>query len=72
MGHCRHALCMKRASFNTERSKPPAYCKQHAADGMVNVVNNRCIQYSCTTRRCFNVVGSKTAEYCGQHAADGM
>ena len=48
------------------------YCKKHAANGMVNVSDKRCLYVSCTTVPCFIVEGSKTAVYCKDHAEHGM
>ena len=45
---CAHATCMKWPSFNVEGSKTPAYCKEHADDGMVNVCTRRSGTESCT------------------------
>ena len=63
---------MKGASFNAESSLTPAYYKQHAKGGMVNVWKKHCLHESGTRKPSFNVVGSKTAAYCNQHPEDGM
>ncbi|CAM9576052.1 unnamed protein product, partial [Laminaria digitata] len=73
MRHCRYHQCEKRANFNVEGgSKKAVYCKQHADDGMVDVINKRCLHESCTTRPAYNFEGSRTAAYCKQHADNGM
>ncbi|CAN0527672.1 unnamed protein product, partial [Scytosiphon promiscuus] len=48
MPRCHHQPCRVSAGFNFEGSKPARYCKQHAEDGMVNVVGKRCVQDPCT------------------------
>ena len=68
---CLYDLCTVRPSFNHVGSKSPAFCKQHAEDGMVNVRGNFCLQKSCTKRPTFNVFGSKKPVYCKQHAPTG-
>ena len=55
-----------------EGSKTAVYCKQHAADGLVNIQRTRCLHDSCTKVPSFNVEGSRTAAFCKQHAEDGM
>ena len=72
MGRCSHASCTKRPSFNFEGSTTAAYCRQHAVDGMVDVVSKRCSHDSCTKRPSFNFEGRATAAYCKKHVLDGM
>ncbi|CAM9369099.1 unnamed protein product [Laminaria digitata] len=72
MGHCSHGSSRRRPTVNVESSKAGAYCKDHAEDGMVDVVNTRCSHDSCTRRSIFNIAGSKTPAYCKQHANEGM
>ena len=69
---CSHDACTKIPCFNVEGSRTPAYCKQHAKDGMVDITNKRCSHDSCTRRPSFNAEGSRTAAFCKRHAEDGM
>ena len=64
MRRCLYEQCLMWASYNIESSKRPAYCKQHAEDGMVNVCKTLCSHDFCTKIPSFNVKGSKTAIYC--------
>ena len=63
---------MKAPTYNFEGSKPAAYCKQHAENGMVNVRSKRCLHDSCERQSGFNYKGCKTPAYCKQHAEEGM
>ncbi|CAN0386473.1 unnamed protein product, partial [Scytosiphon promiscuus] len=71
MGRCSHASCTRRPTYNVNSSKA-AYCRQHAADGMVNVENKTCLYPSCAKQPSFNVEGRHTAAYCTQHASTGL
>ncbi|CAM9647529.1 unnamed protein product [Laminaria digitata] len=64
--------CGREETFNFEGSKPAAFCKKHAEDGMVDVRNRRCLYDSCTTRPSYNFEGIKPGAYCKLHAEDGM
>ena len=64
-------MCI-RDSFNFDGIKAPAYCKQHAEDGMVDVRSKRCLHQSCVRHPSFNFDGIKAPAYCKQHAEDGM
>ncbi|CAN0559749.1 unnamed protein product, partial [Laminaria digitata] len=59
-------------SFNAEGGKRAVFCKQHALEGMVNVVSRHCSQDTCTKQPSFNTRGNKTAVYCREHAQGGM
>ena len=72
MPRCHQQDCQVSAGFNTEGSYTARYCKQHAADGMVNIVGKRCSHDACAKLPSFNVQGSKTPKYCKPHAEDGM
>ena len=71
MRHCSHGLCTRQANDNIEGSKA-AYCKQHAAADMVDVVSRRCARIPCTRQPTFNTKGSKDVAYCREHAAEDM
>ncbi len=68
---CSHG-CTKRASFGVEGTKKVEFCKDHAQDGMVDLVNKRCARQGCSTRASFGVEGTKKVEFCGEHAQDGI
>ncbi|CAM9831211.1 unnamed protein product [Laminaria digitata] len=40
---CKHDSCAKWPSFNVKSSRTPAYCRQHAEGGMVNVRTRRSV-----------------------------
>lgn len=70
--HCHSDSCTKRPSFNFEGSKKTMYCKEHAEQGMVNIVQKRCAHASCTRQPSYNVEGTTTPLYCVLHAEDNM
>ena len=73
MRRCHYSQCDAGASYKFEGdSKSPAYCRQHALDGMVDVHNKRCAHDSCRKHPNFNVEGSKRPAYCKQHAGNAM
>lgn len=47
-------------------------CKQHAADGMGNVLLKRCSHDTCMKLPSFNAEGSKQTIYCRRHATTDM
>ncbi|CAM9651853.1 unnamed protein product [Laminaria digitata] len=69
---CSHDTCVTRPRFNIMGSKKPAFCKQHAQDGMVDVFVDQCLQESCTKTANFNIEGGETAMFCTLHAECGM
>lgn len=69
---CLHDSCTMSPSFNIDRTKAPAYCKQHAGCGMISVYGRRCLHDPCTKSPSFNIEGTKTAAYCMKHAEHGM
>ena len=48
------------------------YRKEHAEDGVVDVVNKRCAQRGCGKLPSFGMAGSKVAVYRKEHAEDDM
>jgi hypothetical protein len=48
------------------------FCKSHAIDGMVDVINKRCVHPECTKQPSFNTPDQKTGLFCKDHATDGM
>ncbi|CAN0542489.1 unnamed protein product, partial [Scytosiphon promiscuus] len=53
MPRCHGQDCQVSAGFNVKGSKTGKYCKQHAEDGMVNVVIRRCFYASCAKAPAF-------------------
>eukprot|EP00903_Cladosiphon_okamuranus_P009506 g9058.t1 len=47
------------------------YCRDHAEDGMVDVVSKRCADYGCIKVPSCGIAGGKV-ECCRDHAKDGM
>lgn len=47
-------------------------CRQHAADGMVNVRDKRRARDGCTNSAWFGVTSSKATLFCMQDGEDGM
>lgn len=50
----------------------PAFCEQHATDGMVKISVDMCVHDACKTVPRYNVQGSKGPTICMKHAGDGM
>ena len=49
------------------------FCLKHAdiENGMINVINKKCIEKNCNIQSCFNIKGEK-AIYCNEHKKEGM
>lgn len=47
-------LGRRQRAFDAENREKAKYCKQHAGDGVLDVVNKRCPSDSCTAQRIFN------------------
>ena len=69
-GLCRHDPCKTKASFNDEGSKTAAFCKQHAENGMVNVLDRRCAHGSCNRVPRWGVSTDGAATVCDYHKSD--
>ena len=71
---CDRDLCpIKYPCFNIDGEKQGLYCGKHKLDGMVNVVDKRCIHDECkSTSPRFNNDGEKKGLYCEEHKLDGM
>lgn len=70
---CWALRCRTQPSFNYEGRKTPMFCRAHAEESMINVINKRCTHAEgCTKRPCFNFKGSQTGVYCRQHAEESM
>lgn len=48
----------------------PAFCKQHALHGMVNVVSKRCVHKSCLRRPSWGTLADVAATVCTPHKGD--
>lgn len=53
-----------RPGFNVQGSKIGVFCRQHADDGMVDVVDRRCANDGCRARPLFNVPGRGMGLHC--------
>jgi hypothetical protein len=69
---CVHEGCTTIPSYNTPGEKQALYCKSHASDDMINVLDRRCVHEGCTTQPSYNTPGEKQALYCKSHASDDM
>ncbi len=49
MVYCNEVYCKKNAIYNTEGQTNGIYCGIHKPNGMVNVVNPRCIHDGCNS-----------------------
>ena len=67
---CSHPGCEKRPSFNFA-GQPAKVCKEHAKDGMEDVVHKTCEFANCTTRPSFNFAG-QPAKFCNMNKTPGM
>jgi len=70
MGKCK--TCKKTAYFNYSGNTIGVYCKEHALEGMVNVVDKKCQEPQCDKRPLYNMPGIKPPVYCKMHALHGM
>ena len=61
---CKNPDCNKYAIYNFADKKSPIYCKNHIEDGMIYIINNKCIK-CCLKRPNFNYPDKKRAIYCG-------
>lgn len=59
------------SQLNVEGIKIPAYCKEHAEKGMVDVRSQRCLHDSCARSANFSFK-CKAGVCCEQHAKKGM
>jgi hypothetical protein len=64
--------CKKHACFNVQGVRGAKYCKIHALNGMIDVVNIRCLHIGCNSRPSYNIIGNKCAIYCKVHALPEM
>ena len=48
------------------------YCATHKKEGMVNVINKRCLSEGCKIRPSFNTEGQLRGIYCATHKKEGM
>lgn len=69
---CAYLVCAKWPSFGVERSKTAVFCAPHAKQGMVNVINKRCVHPGCNKHRTRTSEGSNMREFRAGQAEDGM
>jgi hypothetical protein len=61
---CKNPDCNKYAIYNFADKKSPIYCKNHIEDGMIYIINNKCIK-CCLKQSYFNYANEKRPLYCG-------
>ena len=64
--------CDKRASFNFDGEKFPLYCDSHKSEGMIDIVNKRCVCDGCPLYAIYNYDGSNSRLFCERHKISGM
>ena len=69
-------LCGKQPSLGFVQGEPKR-CKEHATEGMINVIDPKCIFVDengkkCTTIASFNFPGERRPSHCGKHKAENM
>jgi hypothetical protein len=69
---CKRDGCKKQPYYNNDGQTKGLYCSKHKLDGMVNVVNNRCIKDDCKKQPIYNNEGETKGLYCSKHKLDGM
>jgi hypothetical protein len=69
---CKEKECKTQPSFNIEGETKALYCSTHKKDGMVNVINKRCLIKGCKIRPTYNVEGETKALYCSTHKLISM
>ncbi len=70
--YCKTIDCTKRPSYGLPDDKKATYCKSHALDDMIDIVNKRCLEPDCTTRPSYGLPDDKRATYCKSHALEDM
>jgi EsV-1-7 cysteine-rich motif len=69
---CRDVCCTTQPNYNIPGEKKGIFCKDHATEGMVNVVAKRCEHPDCEVRPSYNVPGASKGVFCKDHATEGM
>ncbi len=64
--------CEVYPSYNFPGEKVRLYCKIHALEGMIDVVNKVCIEDGCTKLASYNYEGQKVRLYCSNHRKENM
>ncbi len=68
--YCAHPNCQTRSSFGL-KPKRPTHCKEHASEGMFDVINKRCAHPNCQKQPIFGLEFKKPT-HCKEHASKGM
>jgi hypothetical protein len=61
-----------RASYSKNYGDKPIYCKNHAINGMIDVISRLCKYDGCTKQPTYNYSEYKYGIYCYNHKLDGM
>jgi hypothetical protein len=69
---CAKEDCMIRPYYNFKPLKTGLYCKEHADDGMQDVINKTCVIDKCDIIARFNDFDKKTALFCKFHSTPLM
>ncbi|CAN0479960.1 unnamed protein product, partial [Scytosiphon promiscuus] len=67
---CIHDSCNRTPRFNARGRKRAAYCKIHAADGMLDIRNRHCSHDTCTRVPTWGVPTDGVATACASHKSD--
>ena len=63
---------IKYPCFNYIGKTKALYCSKHKLDGMIDVLNKRCIEEDCDIISSYNNPGETKVLYCSKHKKDGM
>ena len=67
---CEKNDCVTRPIYNFLDKKGGLYCEEHKHNGMVDVINKKCI--NCNTRPSYNFKDENKGLYCVEHKKDNM
>ncbi len=68
--YCAHPDCQTKPNFGLEL-KRPTHCKEHAGEGMFDVISKRCAHSNCQKQPAFGLEPKKPT-HCKTHASEGM
>ena len=64
--------CNKQPTYNEPEETKPLYCKDHKKEGMICVVNKKCMTQGCDSNSIYNKKGETKPLYCKEHKEDDM
>ncbi|CAN0505808.1 unnamed protein product, partial [Ectocarpus sp. 8 AP-2014] len=66
--HCHFLGCTRQPTFGNEGTRKGIYCKAHAEESMVDVVNKRCVHSEgCASRPTWGYCADGKSTVCGRH-----